>query len=194
MKTLAQAIVVLCALAFALPSKAADNLVLSQADALCVANQAVPDRVFEAAEVAGWKSMQDELGGVLDLFGMIASPAIRLKNFDGRQLVLKAREETLSVPDGAVRRRICSVSEGVRASPDSVAYLGARFGVPPTAVEGPIASWAWVETSDGRQFLPGAGSEDIFRALADHTVYLLAVASEGQISTVMYYELARVAA
>ena len=192
MKTLIQAIVTLCALALALPSKAADSLVLSQVDALCVANRAAPDRVFAAAEVAGWKPIQDEYGGILDLFGMTASPAIRLKNFDERQLMLKAKEEVLSVPDGSVRRRICSVSEDARPSPDAAESLRARFGVPPTAIEGPISSWAWVETANGKQFISGQGREDFFRALADHGVYLLAVASEGQISIVMFYELSRV--
>lgn len=190
MKALAPVTMALAVLAFALPS-GAENLVLTQADALCIANQAAPDRVFAAAEAAGWKPMPNEPGGILDLFNMVPNPAIRLKDFDGRPLMLKAREDIQSLPVGTVRRRICSVAKDAPASPDLVEAIRARFGVPPTVVEGPVSSWAWVDTPAGKQFLAGQDNDSVVRALADYTVYILAVSNEGQLSMVIFYEVSR---
>lgn len=132
---------------------AAENLALSQARALCFANNGARDAVFKAAAQAGWTDPEVGLegtGGSDRLALAPGSPAheFRRKMFGDHELTLSSRVLSRDTPNGTVVSNRCAIlDEGVDGAP-LLAAVRAYLRAPPSSVRGAYSYWVYKDRID----------------------------------------------
>ncbi len=174
------------------------SLALSEAQGLCVQNHGRPEKVLALADASGWKPLAgdpppDGRPSLLDLFGVTASPDVRLKSVGQDQLILHVAQRIHSTRLGRVTTFICSVGDEGPGSSDLIAAMARQFQVPPTQSNRHVALWVYVDTPQGRRFLPASRTQQAKYMNSGRTLISMAGAV-GQSEPAVFYsetELAR---
>ena len=134
---------------------AVSSVALSEAERLCVANHARPDKVLMAADTTGWTQMPG--GRLLETFDMVPAPNLRTRIVGADQLLLRVEQKSWASPEGSVTTYKCSV---MNEGPDALgvaAAVSAKFRIEPSEEDARGAAlWIYVEEAGERVFLPAS--------------------------------------
>lgn len=167
--------------------------VLAAAEAFCLRDHAIATRVLADADAAGWTPIAGAGPNdhrLLDMFGMVANPNVRLKTDGEDHLMLRVHEVGADTSPAGLISRSCDVADEGPGSPSLHEEVRRLMNAAPSTQRGALALWYYSEGPQGRRLLSEA--EATHRTPQQGEVLVALAAFESPLRPmIQYYELTR---